>query len=453
MALVAFFVALTLPIVLVKNFKSESSSVNARIKEPSDKLMQIEEESISQDADENLEQENLTENTIVTPIPSPTVSSHKTDNSKKNNDWKVVTTKEGDTLASLFQKLGLSHKTLIEVLDKNPYSKSIINLKPGQKLQFSIHNKQLEKLIIPYTTTQSITITRAPKGYISQLNSQNISSHNHYVTATVKGSLYTTAKNKNISYKLIQQMADIFNWEIDFSKDVRDGDQFTIVYKAFFLENKQVGTGEISAVTYTTRRGKKYHAIRHTGQYADAAYFNEKGQSLTKAFTRYPVKYSHISSMFNLNRLHPVLKKKRPHKGVDLAASLGAPIKSIGDGRITFIGQNNGYGNMIKIEHNKTYTTLYAHMLRFKKGLSEGSRVQRGDIIGYVGQTGLATGPHCHFELHKNKRPINPSTAELPRASSIPKQELASFQANSGTLLAHMKLYEEAHIATNNALT
>lgn len=172
--------------------------------------------------------------------------------------------------------------------------------------------------------------------------------------------------------------------------------------------------------------------------------------SLKKAFTRYPVKFSHISSTFSLSRMHPVLKRKRPHKGVDLAAPIGTPIYAVGDGRIVSIGRHNGYGNMIKIAHNKTYRTVYAHMLKFQRGLSNGSRVKRGQIIGYVGQTGLATGPHCHFEFHINSHPKNPTTVDLPRAAPIPTNELAAFQSQTGTLLAQMKLYEEAALASND---
>lgn len=460
MAVIAFFIALALPIVLVKTFRDQPPKNNTPIvvassfetDEQTD-ILPAEEEFTSQESDATLDMESSDAEIITKPLPSPTITKYKTESVKKNNDWQIVMTKDGDTLATIFQQLGISQKTLVEVLQNNPHKNSIVNLKPGQKLQFSIQNNQLEKMIMPFTPTQSINISKTENGYKTQLSARDVSSHNHYVTATVKGSLYATAKRMKISYKLIQQMADIFNWEIDFSRDVRDGDQFTVVYKAFFLENKQVGTGEIIAVTYTTQRGKTYQAIRHTNEKGESGYFNENGESLNKAFSRYPLKYSHISSMFNLNRMHPVLKKRRPHKGVDLAASLGTPIKSVGDGRITFIGRNSGYGNMVKIKHNKSYSTLYAHMLRFKKGLSKGSRVRRGDVIGYVGQTGLATGPHCHFELHKNKRPTNPSTAELPRASSVPSKELATFKYNSGALLAHMKLYEEAHIAASQSIT
>lgn len=364
------------------------------------------------------------------------------------NDWKFIFTKEGDTLAGIFKQLGLSPKTLQHILKDNPNAKKLASIQPNQKLQLLIRNQQLEKLILPLTFTQSLVISRNGTQYLSQISNRKTSSHNHYITATVHGSLYGTAKKSNIPFKLIRQMTDIFNWEIDFSKDIREGDRFTIIYKAFFIENKLVGTGEIIAVNYTNR-GKKYQAVRHKNKKGETGYFTPEGQSLKKAFTRYPVKFSHISSTFNLSRMHPVLHQRRPHKGVDLAAPIGTPIHAVSDGKVAVIDRQNGYGNMIKIVHNKTYSTVYAHMLKFQKGVTKGTHVKRGQIIGYVGQTGLATGPHCHYEFHIKQQPKNPTTVDLPRASPIPASERAAFKSAASILLAQMNLFEEAQLAAN----
>ena len=273
--------------------------------------------------------------------------------------------------------------------------------------------------------------------------------HNQYVTATLNGSLYTTAKRMNIPYKLIQQMAEIFTWDIDFAKDVRAGDQFSILYTAFYINDKQVGTGDILAVTYNNH-GKIHEAVRHTTAYGGHDYFTPQGTSLKKAFSRYPVNFSHISSTFNLSRQHPILHYRRPHRGIDLAAPLGTPIRATGDGRITYIGRQNGYGNVIKINHQTIYSSVYAHLLRFQKGLSKGSVIHRGQIIGYVGQSGLASGPHCHYEFHINHQAQNPTTVALPRALPIASKELAAFKAQATHLLASLKLYESSKFAKNN---
>jgi murein DD-endopeptidase MepM/ murein hydrolase activator NlpD len=453
-ALIAFMVAISLPMFLVKTFgkKEHSLTMNTVISNPAQSTDNVRNKPTSLTTS-TVEKQTSTSTTLLSKaiikkdLPLP--KGHKARNAaKKNDNWEVVTTKDGDTLAAIFQKLGINKQTLPIILQDNPHKEALSNIKPNQKLQFAYQKEVLDKLIIPHTLTQSLVITRHGDEYKTEINSRKVTSHNHYITASVEGSLYGTAKRMGIPYKLISQMATIFNWEIDFSRDVRDGDRFTIVYKAIFLENTRVGTGEIIAATYTTSRGKTYKAIRHTNQDDDVGYYDEYGKSLKKAFTRYPLKFSHISSTFSLSRMHPVLKKRRPHKGVDLAAPIGTPIRAVGDGKIISIGRDNGYGNMIKIHHNNTYNTVYAHMLRFQKGLSKGSRVKRGQIIGYVGQTGLATGPHCHFEFHIKKQPKNPTTVELPRASPVPKKDIASFRYNAGALLAHMKLFEEAHIAS-----
>lgn len=367
---------------------------------------------------------------------------------KPEPQWDIIITKPGDSLASIFKRLELSPKTLQLILKNHSYAKALNAIKPNQKLQFLIQDHQLETFIFPLSATKNLNIQRKDNHYQYCVDSRQITTHNHFITAHVEHSLYHTAKRYNVPYKLLQQMATIFNWEIDFSRDVRPGDQFTIVYQAYFVENKKVGVGDIIAVRYKNKR-KTFEAVRHEDKKGHVGYYTPEGRSLKKAFTRYPVKFSHISSPFSLSRKHPVLKRTRPHKGVDLAATIGTPIRAVGDGRIELIGPNNGYGNMVKINHNKTYTTIYAHMLRFQKGLSRGDYVKRGEVIGYVGQSGLATGPHCHFEFHINHTPKNPTTVSLPLASPIPKSEMASFQSSTGTLLAQMEIYEQAQFAAN----
>ncbi len=363
----------------------------------------------------------------------------------EDNGWTVVKTRAGDSLASIFKRVGLSRQILQAVLYHNQHAKALAKIKPDQEIEFLIQDKQLDKLIFPMTTTQFLVVSHEGKGYSSQLKSRKTSSHNDYKTATVRGSLYGTAKRMNIPYKLIRQMTEIFNWEIDFIKDIRAGDQFTILYEAYYIEDKLVNTGDIIAVTYTNR-GKQHQAIRHMGSAGNYDYFTPQGASLKKAFSRYPVKFSHISSTYSLSRYHPILHYRRPHNGVDLAAAIGTPVHATGDGRIDIIDRHNGYGNMIKITHDKMYSSIYAHLLKFQKGLSKGSRVKRGQVIGYVGQTGLADGPHCHYEFHIHRQPKNPSTVPLPRSSPVPLREMASFKAKAGTLLAQLKLYEEANL-------
>ena len=382
------------------------------------------------------------------PLTLPKLDEHKTETSEVDNDngWKIITTQKGDSLASIFKRVGLSGQVLQAVLQNNKHAKTLASIKLNQQIQFLIRDQILEKLIIPVSTTQFLVVYHEGKSYLCKLKSRKMDMHNDYLTATVHGSLYSTAKRMNIPYKLVQQMTELLNWEIDFAKEVRAGDQFSIIYQAYYIEDKLVSTGDILAVTYTNR-GKQHQAIRYAHPNGDYDYFNQQGVSLKKAFTRYPIKFSHISSTYSLSRYHPILHYSRPHKGVDLAASIGTPVHATGDGRIEVIDRHNGYGNMIKISHNKTYSSLYAHLLRFQKGISKGTQVKRGQVIGYVGQTGLADGPHCHYEFHVNHQPKNPTTIQLPHASPVPAREMASFKSKANTLLAQLKLYEEANLA------
>lgn len=365
----------------------------------------------------------------------------------KDNVWQNIKPRPGDSMAIIFNRLGLSAKNLHAVLDKNPHAKALTSIKPSQQIQFLISNHTLEKLVIPVNNIQTLTVYRVGKVYKTKVDSKKVTTRDHYITGTVKGSLYSTAQRMNIPYKLIRQMTTILGKEIDFSRAIRAGDQFSIIYDAYYIEDKMVGTGDVVAVSYTNR-GKTAQAIRHIHANGDRDYYTPQGKSFKKAFSRYPIKFSHISSTFALSRYHPILHYRRAHKGIDLAAPIGTPIQATGDGVITIIDRHNGYGNMIKIKHDKTYSTVYGHMLKFQKGLSKGSRVKRGQVIGYVGQTGLATGPHCHYELHVNNQPRNPTSIALPTASPIPAKEMRGFRARTSTMMARLKLFEAANLAS-----
>lgn len=496
LALIALVIAFALPFVLVKsfphkqkfNYSTEEASYTASELEeesPSNKKPELQKHSLAIPApapNKTVAATNrgttapakLAQAPTAPPPGSPAKSARTTDMAAKaeattatakstpaikpaqivaqttgDNDWKIVKTRRGDSFASVFSHLGLNPHILKSIIQDNPQTKVFSNLKADQQLEFLIKNHNLEKMIVPLTSIQYLVIYREGQHYKSKINSHKTNSHNHFVTGSIHGSLYTTAKRLNIPYKLIQQMTEIFNGNINFAKDVRAGDQFTIIYKALYIEDKLVGTGDIVAVTYRNK-GKTFQAVRHTDRSGHSEYYNADGTSLRKSFNRYPLRFSHISSSFSAGRNHPILRYRRPHKGVDLAAPIGTPIMATGDGRIEIIGRQSGYGNMIKINHNQTYSTVYGHMLKFQKGLSKGSYVKRGQIIGYVGQTGLATGPHCHYEFHINRQAKNPTTVDLPKGFPIVGQELASFKANAATLLAQLKLFEQGRLANTS---
>ncbi|MCE3044578.1 peptidoglycan DD-metalloendopeptidase family protein [Legionella sp. 16cNR16C] len=484
LALIALAIAFALPFILVKTFPhkikppvSSKSTTLSELEEQEKDIPDEEEVPVNEEEQEDTEEAEAGET-----IPAPSSIIEKAEQIEKadppktsleaakklaevkkpeiktakpnkpaalppEKDWKIIKTRPGDSLALVFNRAGISQKVLQTILHDNPHTSALTRLKPGQDIQLQIKNKVLERMMLPFTSTQFLVVYRDGTHYRSKIDAKKMNSHNHFATAVVNGSLYGTAKRYNIPPKLVKQMTDIFTWDINFAKDIRAGDRFTIIYQAFYIDGKQVGTGDIVAVSYKNR-GKTFQAVRHTNRDGQSDYYTPEGRSLKKAFNRYPVRFSHISSSFSLSRYHPILHYRRAHKGVDLAASIGTPIMATGSGKIEIIGRQNGYGNMIKIKHDKNYSSVYGHMLRFEKGLSRGDYVKRGQVIGYVGQSGLASGPHCHYEFHVNNFPRNPTTVDLPRGLEISAREMANFRANTRTLLAQLKMFEEAQLAS-----
>lgn len=238
-------------------------------------------------------------------------------------------------------------------------------------------------------------------------------------------------------------LTKIFSWDIDFALDIRPGDTAHILYEEEYLDNKKIGIRNIIAAEFISS-GKTYTALKYIDHENNFGYYDKKGISLRKAFIRTPVKFTRISSHFNLKRMHPILHKIRAHKGVDYAAPTGTPVKASGDGRVAFVGVKGGYGNAIILQHGKHYSTLYGHLSKFNPKLKKGTKVSQDQIIGYVGKTGLATAPHLHYEFRVDGVHKNPLTVKLPKANPIPKKEMEEFKEQANELLqileSHKKL-------------
>ena len=244
---------------------------------------------------------------------------------------------------------------------------------------------------------------------------------------------------------LIMGLAGIFGWDIDFALDIRQGDSFTVFYEELYLEGEKVGDGNIIAAEFVNNN-HTYRAYRYTDSNNKTEYYSPDGKSMRKPFMRTPVDLARISSHFNLRRRHPVLNKIRAHRGVDYAASTGTAIKATGDGKVMHRGKKGGYGNTIILRHGNTYTTLYAHMSKYARKTSVGSRVKQGQIIGYIGSTGLATGPHLHYEFRVNGVHRNPLKVKLPSANPLPDSEMDRYQASIQPMIVQLDAY------TQNAL-
>lgn len=230
--------------------------------------------------------------------------------------------------------------------------------------------------------------------------------------------------------------------------DIREGDEFEVIYEEKVVNGKRVGTGNILSARFTNR-GKTYTAVRYTSKQGTTSYYSADGESMRKAFIRTPVDFARISSRFSTGRKHPILNKIRAHKGVDYAAPRGTPIKAAGDGRVTLAGRNGGYGNTVIIQHGQRYRTLYAHMQGFAKGIRNGTNVKQGQIIGYIGTTGLSTGPHLHYEFQVNGVHVDPLSQKLPMADPIAASEKQRFMQLSKPLMARMNKEKATMLAAN----
>jgi len=254
---------------------------------------------------------------------------------------------------------------------------------------------------------------------------------------SIETSLFLDGLEADLSKELILQLTEIFAWDIDFATNLRPGDQFTIVYGKKIIDGKETDADEIIAAEFINQ-GTPYTAVRYIDESGIASFYTPDGQSMQRAFLSAPVDFVKISSPFDMHRKHPILNRIRAHKGIDYAARTGTPVKTTGDGTVTFCGRSGAYGQVVIIEHNDHYETLYAHMSDFKKGLTVGDHVKQGDIIGYVGQTGLATGPHLHYEFHVDGVYRDPETVKIPHSMPISNELLADFNAQTQTFFAQL---------------
>ncbi len=394
---------------------------------------------------------------MAKPIPKPTpklrvssVSIPTTNHIPPQEGWVSIHPVRGDTLSRIFIRAGLTQTDLQQVLTKNPYAQQLSRIHLNDDIRFKIQNHQLIEMQYNLDVSRYLLIQRHGPIFQTKVENRPMVEKREYVSLPIKGSLYQTAKAAGIPLKLIDQINQIFFWQVQLSRELRPGDRLNLVYQTYYVNGKKVKIGDVLAVSYKHANGVKYEAIRHQSRRGQVTYYRPNGTSLKKAFSRYPIRFSHISSNFGSSRKHPILHYRRPHKGIDLAAPIGTPIYAIGDGKIAFIGRQNGYGNMIKINHAFSYTTVYAHMLRFQKGLRNGTYVQKGQIIGFVGQSGLATGPHCHYELHLNHIPRNPTSVALPQAQPVPRPESQAFQRFTREIMAQLHLFEATKLASKN---
>jgi len=361
--------------------------------------------------------------------------------------WHEVTIKPGDSLARLFKQQGIPPRQLHDILASGGVAKKLTRIYPGQVLRMRTTPEDgLLELRYEIDALNEMEVTRSETGFQSRLVEREPERRTVRAAAKIDSSLFLAAQKASIPESLIMELANIFGWDINFALDIRDGDQFAVVYEDLYLDGERIGTGNILAAEFTNQ-GKLYRAVRFTDGQGRTDYYAPDGHSMRKTFLRTPVAFTRISSRFSTGRKHPILNRIRAHKGVDYAAPRGTPVKATGTGKIVLRGRKGGYGNTVVIQHGAGYSTLYAHLNNFARGLRVGERVQQGEIIGYVGATGLATGPHLHYEFRVNGVHRNPLTVKLPAAAPLPKQYRQDFKLQTANLIAQLEKVKTQTVA------
>lgn len=390
--------------------------------------------------------ENTAEDTTQTAETAPAPAAAE---EPKTPGHREVVVAKGDTLSTLFEKVGLPATSVHEVLASDKQAKQFSQLKHGQKLEFELTpDGQLNNLHSKVSDLETITLTKGPKGFTFNRVITKPVVRSAYVHGVINSSLSQSAARAGLSHSLTMDMASVFGYDIDFAQDIRQGDEFDVIYEQKVANGKVVGTGNILSARFTNR-GKTYTAVRYTNKQGSSSYYTADGNSMRKAFIRTPVDFARISSRFSMGRKHPILNKIRAHKGVDYAAPRGTPIKAAGDGKVLLAGRRGGYGNTVIIQHGNTYRTLYGHMQGFAKGVKTGGSVKQGQVIGYIGTTGLSTGPHLHYEFQVNGVHVDPLGQKLPMADPIAKAERARFLQQSQPLMARMEQEKATMLASS----
>jgi murein DD-endopeptidase MepM/ murein hydrolase activator NlpD len=346
----------------------------------------------------------------------------------------VIVTRN-DTLDRIFRRLKLDLADLASLRTLPGVRATLDTLRPGESLHLTHRDGKLFGLERRLNESQTLKVSRAPDGLRADVLQSALQRHPHTVQGVITRSLFEAVEAAGAHDQTAVALADIFGWDIDFVLDVRPGDSFAVTYEEIWRDGTYLHDGPIEAAEFVNQ-GREFRAVRYTDPEGGSHYYTPDGKSLHKAFLRAPVEFTRISSGFNAARFHPILHRIRAHKGIDYAAPIGTPVHAAGDGRIRFAGWMGGYGNLVEIEHSSSVVTVYGHLSRFAQGTRVGAHVTQGTVIAYVGMTGLATGPHLHYEYRVNGVFKNPATVELPAAAPIDERWRADFLAHSAPLLA-----------------
>lgn len=344
--------------------------------------------------------------------------------------WSGYEVRSGDSLALIFDQMGLTPQQLYRVTQDKQADKYLRKIHPGDTLRFARdENDELIQLAFQLDPTQTLIISKTDSGYVSEIEAKSVEIRTEIAHARIQSSFWNAGIDAGLTEGQIMSIADIFGWDIDFALDLREGDEFSVMFEKKYADGEFVGFGRVLAAEFVNR-GEHYQAFLHD----NGEFYNAEGRAMRKSFLRSPVKFTYISSSFNPRRLHPVTGQVRPHNGIDYAASVGTPVMSSGAGRVIASAYNNLNGHYVFVQHGERYVTKYLHLS--KRLVKKGQRIKQGELIGRVGATGRVTGAHLHYEFLVDGVHRNPRTVKFPQAESLAKSELPMFKEAAQQRLA-----------------
>ena len=341
--------------------------------------------------------------------------------------------KRGETFFEVFKRFGLDMAELFKIREAAADVHRLRDVEPGRQYKIVVDiDNRVNSLLYWIDDDNILNITRSDKGFSAGKILLEYEKRIEHVGGIIKDNLVSSVGEGRENFMLALQLSDIFAWDIDFTSDIRNGDTFKVVVETLYRDGEFRKFGDTLAAEFVNN-GKRYSAYRFEVNGKDS-YYDAAGKALKKAFLKAPLNFRRISSYFSTGRFHPLLKIYRPHHGLDYAAPAGTPVSAVGDGEVSFAGRKGQYGNLVVIKHRNGWKTYYGHLSKIEKGVWKGKYAEQGQVIGYVGATGLATGPHLHYEIRTGKKPVNPLKVKFPGGEPIPKSLMAGFEERKNKL-------------------
>ena len=417
----------TIDLNLDSNSTNRSSNITTRPVEGSSKVASINNSSI----DANSARTNIT-----LELDSDTDIALAA-NEESSIKWQTSRIKSGDSTARVFQRHKLSATDLHNIMQVGKPTQTLERIQAGHVFEYGLNNDgSLAGIRYHIDRLNKLEVLNINGKWQAEIHTKDVEIRQASATGIITSSLFLAGKDAGLSDSLVMELAGIFGWDIDFILDIRSGDRFTVIYEEKYVDGDKYTNGNILAAEFVNQ-GKSYQAVRYTDSKGNTEYFSDKGLSMRKAFLRAPLDFSYVSSSFNPKRFHPVLKRVKPHRGIDYAAPIGTPVKAAGDGKVIQSGYDKYNGHHVFIQHGQKYTTKYLHFT--KRKVRTGQRVKQGQVIGYLGRSGMVTGAHLHYEFLVNGVHRNPKTVKLPDAAPVRKSERDRFYRKSGPILKQLQ--------------